>query len=649
MKCRLAATLVVALQLVPLSTAAKVVAADAGYTMSSVAAYAVDPAAGEIVVTVQAVFTNTTPNPPGKLSGFDRIDLAVQGGATQPAASDGKGALSVALVNRAGVQVASVRPRATVRYNHSASFTLIYHLVDGAAPGVHVRPEVVRFSAWGFGTSGEVTVDLPADYAARADGDPMVIDTAGAALRMTSGRISNPATWLALVTATRPTSYAAPLTASVALASGTVDLQVRPWTTDLAWGDRVLATLTAGLPRLEEAIGFSYPRVGPLTVSEAVGGEGSPDQAPLPAAEIQVAFDADAFTLLHQAAHIWISDQLAADRWLREGIASHLAGVVAAGIGAALPYDPAARSAELAANAFPLAAWGNEVTPSSQDGYGYVASWALVDQIAVTAGEANLRRTLRRVVAGVGAYDPTDADQLPASAARFAPVDTRRFIDQLATASGVDPSQLVGQAALGPDAGSELQDRQLARDDYQRLLGLAGDWGAPDPIRNAMAAWRFGEARPAMAVASAWLLKRDALIAKVARAGLTTPPGLREHYEAAGGGADAEAELAAEVAVVDAYLEVRARAATSRGPLETIGLFAADDPRALLTTAGDEFARGDLAGAARTLDAAEVQLNQAPTNGVVRIASAIVLATVIVLLLNLTIRRRGGSHYTAPG
>jgi hypothetical protein len=646
---RLAATLVVALQLLRLSTATNVAAADAAYTMTTVARYAVDPAAGEIVVTVEAVFTNTTPDPPGQLSTFDRIDLGIHNGASQLAAEDAKGALAVELVTRDGVQVASVRPRARVRYNRSFSFKLSYHLADGGAPDLHVRPEVVKFSAWGFGTTSEVTVELPVGYQARADGNPMVIDTGGPTLRLASGQISDPSTWLALVTATLPTSYAAPLTASVALASGTVDLQVRAWTVDPAWGDRTLATLTAGLPRLEEAIGLPYPRVGPLVVSEAVGGEGSADQQPLPAAEMQVAFDADAFTLLHQAAHIWITDQLAADRWLREGIASHVAAQVAAGIGAALPYDPAARASELVADAFPLVAWGSQPTISVHDAYAYAASWALVDRIAATVGEANLARTLRRVVAAIGPYDPTDADQLPLTGGRFAAVDSRRFLDQLAASSGVDLSDIFGQVVLAAEAVVELRERQLARDDYEKLLRLAGDWGAADPIRTAMAAWRFDEARPAMEVASAWLVKRDALIAKVARAGLTTPEQLRDQFTAVGGGADAEAELTAEAAVVDADLEIQARAAAPRDLLETIGLFAADDPRTLLAAAGDEFAQGDLQAAARDLDAAEVQLNRAPTNGVVRIASAVVLLTVIVLLWSLTIRRRGGTHYTGAG
>lgn len=622
-----------------------VAGAEPGYVMPTVARYAVDPDAGEIVVTVQVAFTNTTPNSPGGVSGFDLVDLAVQPGASQLSAADGRGALSVTLVKRGGVQVASVRPRARIRYNRSASFTLTYHLANGSAPDIHVRPDVMKFPAWGFGTSSDVAVELPGDYEARADGDPMVIDTGGATIHMTSGPIADPTTWLALVTATRPITYAAPLAASVALASGTVDLQVRAWTGDAEWGARTLATLQAGLPLLEQAIGLPYPRVGPLVVSEAVGGEGSGAGQPLPTAEMQVAFDSDAFTLLHQAAHIWIGSDLAADRWLREGLASHEAARVAVDLGAGLPYDPAARASGLAADAFPLAAWG-AATISVSDEYGYVASWAFVDRIATAAGEANLARALRRVVAGVDPYDPTDADQLPLTGGRFVAVDTRRFLDQLTAVSGVDLGNSFGQVVLGPAAGPELRERHLARDDYAALLRSAGDWGAPEPIRTAMVGWRFDEARADIQVAAAWLGQRDALIAKVARGGLTTPEQLRRQFTAVGGGADAQAELRAETAVVDAYLALRRRAEAPRGPVDTIGLWLADDPRALLAVAGDDFAQGDLNAAADRLDAAAMGLDRATTNGVVRIASAVVLVTVIVLLWSLTIRRRGGSHYT---
>lgn len=643
---RLAVALAVALQMVPLLVPSGAAAAE--YSMSTVARYVVDPAASEIAVSVEVTFTNTTPNPPGQLSGFDRIDLAVQSGASQVSAKDGKGALTVDLVARDGVQVASVRPRARVRYNHSVSFTLGYRLHDGSAADVHVRSEVIRFAAWAFGTSSDVTVELPGSYEARADGDPMLIATGGEVQRLTSGPIAEPGAWLALITATQPTTYAT-RSASIALTSGTVDLQVRAWAGDPAWGERTLATLAAALPKLETAIGLPYPRVGPLVVSETVGGEGSADQPLSPTAEMQVAFDADTFTLLHQAAHIWISDQLAADRWIREGLASHEAARVAIDLGAALPYDPAVRAADLAADGFPLVEWDAAQPGAAGDAYAYAASWALVDRLAGLAGEPQLARTLRRVVAGLSAYDPTDPDQLPLGGLRSAPVDTRRLLDQLAMASGVDLPDLFGQIALGPAADAELAERQSARDAYQRLLRSAGDWGAPDPIRNEMAGWRFDAARGAMEVASAWLIDRDAMVARVAKAGLTPPDLLRQRFAAGGGGPDARAELAAEAAVVDAYLDVQTREAASGGLLDSIGLFGADDPRQLLAQAATQFGLGDLQAAAGTLDAAALALSRAPTNGVVRIASAVVLLTVIVLLAGLTARRRGGSHYTASG
>jgi len=641
---RLSAAVALAMVLVPLL--APVAARAAEYEMSTMARYVVDPAAGAISVSVEVTFTNTTPDPAGQLSAFDHIELAVQNGASAVSAKDAKGALTVAMLSRDGAQVASVTPRARVRYNRSVSFTLAYRLADSASADVHVRPDVVKFAVWGFGTSSQVTVELPASYQVRADGDPMAIETVGDLLRLTSGPIANPVVWLALVTGSGPIAYATHA-ASVALASGTVDLQVRAWTDDAAWGERTLAMLVAGLPELEKAIGLPYPRVGPLVVTESIGGEGSIGEPPSPTAEVQVAFDASAFTLLHQAAHIWISQGVAADRWIREGLASHAAERVATSLGEALPYEPAQRAMQLATDASPLVDWDRRPVTAAGDAYGYAASWAFVDLIATSVGEAQLAKAIRRIVAGVSAYDPIDPDALPPTGLRFTAVDTRRFVDQLAAVGGVDLGDVFGQLALGQDAGPELAKRASAREAYDRLLRAAGDWGAPDPIRAAMASWRFDDASAAIVEASAWLQKRDELIDNVRKAGLTTPDRLQARFTVDGGGAQARAELGAERAVVDAYLRLQARAQAPRGPLEVIGLFAADDPRPLLERAGVPFAAGDLEATMQALRTVETQLNRAPTNGAVRIASAAVLLTVIFLLVSLTTRRRGGSHYTA--
>jgi hypothetical protein len=354
MRRRLGRALAVALLLISSLPPAAVDAAE--YEMETVATYAVDPVAGEIAVSVAVTFTNTLPDPPGQVSAFSHVDLAIQDGASQLVAEDDDGALQVDLETGDGAEVASVTTRSRVGYNQSVSFTLSYRLADGAATDLHVRPGIVKFPAWGFGTSSHVTVQLPAGYDARADGDPMLPDLDGAMLELTSGPIAEPDRWLALITAVQPAEYVTQ-SASVALESGTVDLQVRAWSHDPAWGDETLSLLVQALPMLEEAIGLPYPRVGPLVVSEAAGGEASGTALRSPTAEIQVAFDGSAFTLLHQAAHIWISDELAGDRWIREGLASHYAALVGSKLGAEPPYDPAQRVMDLAADARPLVDW----------------------------------------------------------------------------------------------------------------------------------------------------------------------------------------------------------------------------------------------------------------------------------------------------
>ncbi len=618
----------------------------AEYEMETMATYRADPAAGAIDVSVAVTFTNTLPDPPGQISAFTHVDLAIHEGATDVSAVDDAGTLHVDVETKDGVQVASVRTRSRVRYNKSVTFTLDYRLADAAALGIYVRPGVVKFPAWGFGTSSEVTVELPAGYETRADGDPMVIDAQGSSVLLTSGPIADPQTWLALVTGVLPADYVT-RSASVALTSGTVDLQVRAWSDDVGWGDRTVALLVKALPRLEDAIGLPYPHVGPLVVSEAAAGEASGGETPSASAGIHVAFDASEYALLHQAAHVWIGDQLAIDRWILEGLASHYAGRVAAELEVAIPYDPAQRAASLVTDARPLVDWPVGRVSSAADAYGYAASWDLVNRIATTVGEAHLELALRRVVAGVAAYDPVQPEVVGIEGRPFPPLDTRRFLDQLSAVSGADVADLFAETAFGPDAAAELTKRATARDAYAALLSDAGDWGAPDPVRAEMGEWRFDEARTGMEAASAWLIGRDELIAACAAAGLLPPQRLRERYVADGGGAEATAELEAERALVDAYAALQERAAAPRGPLDAVGLVLADDPKALLASAAGKFGDGDLRAAAEALDRLELTLNRAPADGAVRLAGLTVVLVLLGIGTGVALRSRSGSHYTA--
>lgn len=646
MRRRLAASLALAVLLLPSLGHDDARAAE--YSMATVARYVVDGATRQIEVSVEVVFTNTTPNPPGQVSGFDRVDLGIHAGASDVLAEDATGSLGVSVGDQDGGLVASVKTRSRVLHNGSVSFTLSYTLRDGAAPGVHARPQVVEFAAWGFGTTSDVTIDLLGIYALDIAGDPLDAVTKGDTMQLASGPIADPASWLALVTASAPADYST-ISQSVALASGTADLQVRAWSDDPDWGRRILALMARALPLLEEEIGLPYARVGPLVVTE-VAGSGDSGEPASSTAEIGVDFDEPDFTVLHQAAHVWIGEELAADRWIREGLASHFVARAAGMLGVELPYAPAERAIELEADAIPLAAWGTEATSGAEDAYAYAASWAFINRVATAVGEAHLVEAIGRVAAGVSAYDNVDA-ALPSAPGGppVRPLDTRRLLDQLAAVSGVDLSALFLDVVLGEDAALELAHRAQARSAYDDLLAAAGDWGAPDPSRLEMADWRFDDARGGIDEALAWLARRDGLLERAAAAGLITPDRLRARYMADGGGTEAVAELEAEGAVVDAFLAVRAHVDAPRGPLDAIGLLGAEDPGTLLGDASRSFTAGDLQAAADTLQEATLQLNRATADGLVRVVLLVVLVAVLAAALGRSRWRRRGSHYTAAG
>jgi hypothetical protein len=651
---RIAAALVAAWLLVALGPAGlglpggPHLARAAEYTLATVASYDVQPEKKRIAVAVDVTFTNTTPNPAGQFSVFEVVDLAIHNGATNVAARDSRGAMRVTVATRNGVNVASVRPRAPVRYKQKVTFRLTYILPDGAGPDVRVRPSAVVFPAWSFGTSGKVTISLPVDYEVKVDGDELTAVEDGATRRLESGAVADPTSWLARVIAVRPASYTT-LNAGVVLSSGTVDLQVRAWNDDPAWGEETLALLSEALPLLEEEIGLDYPRVGPLAVVEVVPDvPGAISEPALGEGEIAVAFNQPDFTTLHQVAHVWISEQLAGDRWIREGFASQAAAAVAPQLKVALPYDPDTRLRELPDGvAFPLFSWGAGEATAQQDAFGYAASWALAERLAAAVGPDGLRLAWRRIAAGVGAYEPVGDEVPDPSGQPVTPVDTRRLLDQLEAVSGVELGQEFASHVFDEAAAAELPLRAAAREALDQLLVAASDWGAPDPVIADLSAWRFDVAQVAMAQARTWLDGRDELLAAIERAGLTTPDRLRDRYRTSGGGADAQDELDAEVAVVAGYADVRAMLSRTPSVVERVGLLGGEAPSSHLAAAATLFAEGDLRGAAEEVDAARARLAGAAADGLVRVISTAAVLAVLLGLAIVVARRRRPRGYTA--
>jgi hypothetical protein len=377
-----------------------------------------------------------------------------------------------------------------------------------------------------------------------------------------------------------------------------------------------------------------------------------------PAAEtaaLEVAFDAPAFTTLHQAAHIWLSDQLAGDRWIREGFASLAAARVAAQMKVALPYAPEARTSELAEAAFPLISWGAGDSTIEQDAYAYAASWATAERLAQAVGDADLKLAWLRVAAGIGAYEPVQGDPSAPGDRPVTAVDSRRLLDQLEAVSGVDLRCEFVTCDGGPkrasidvfDTSAELTARSSAREAYAALLASADGWGAPDPVVAELAGWRFDVAELSIAEALDWLVARGQLLAAIDAAGLTMPDRLRDRYRTAGGSADAQAELAAETAVVRGYVDVRELLADEPSIVKRIGLLGGREPSALLAEAATLFGEGDLRGAAEEIDAARARVDGAAADGLVRIVSAVAVLTVVLALILLVRRRRRATGYTA--
>jgi hypothetical protein len=620
--------------------------AAAEYTLESDARYQIRTEQGEIGVRVALEFTNTTPNPSGRFSIFEEIRLAVHDEATELAARDAGGKLRVRDAVRSlrgeDVHVVTIQLREGIRYEESVRVVLTYVLPDGDGGQPRVRPSLAIFPAWSFGTSGAVSIDIPAGYEMRVDGDPLTEDGD----QLVSGPIDDPAAWVALVTAVGPAAHAAH-EATVPLEGGTADLVVRAFPDDERWGTRTLETVSAALPLIEEELGLPYPLLGQLILVESVpatvAGFG---ESPATGTEIPVSFDQPPFTALHQVAHVWLPSTLVEDRWISEGLASKVAASVAAELDLEAPFEPAAEAEAHRDAAYPLDAWPATTDPEIE-AYGYAASWAFIDEIESAAGEEAIPAVLSRVAASVGSYEPGEAASPPVSNGAgepASPLTSRSFLDHLEAVTSADLAPLFADRVLGEADVALLEQRAAARDDFDALVATAVGWGAPDPVASAMAGWRFEEATAQMDDARAWLAERDTLLAEMAAVGLSAPDRLVQAYRANGGGAEAQSELAAEREVVDAYAAAAVRVNAERSFIERLGLVGGPDPDVHLAMANGQFTSGDLRGSLESTAEAERILDLGPTAGIVRIISLLLVALLAAGIAVVLFRRRA---YTA--
>lgn len=673
---RLAAALAFLAALVP-AAAPAARAAPPDLTLTSETRYEVDPAAGQIHVSVELTAVNHLVDTRTRQYYFDRAFLAVQPGATNFAISARTGSPTVA-VSAANPDHTLLRIDFGRRLpaGSSRTFSLTFDLVDpgGAATReTRIGESLVSFGAWSFATpetpGGRVTVVFPAGYVVDVESGQIGAPSTDGAGRtvFTSGRLADPLAFFAYFVADRPSAYVESIR-QVELGGEPLGVSIQAWPDDPAWAERVGGLVVRALPVLAGRIGLDWTAADPLVVREsisrsAVGHSGRYDPV---AGEIEIAYYAASFVVLHETSHAWFDGSLLAERWANEGFASWFALQAAAELGepaAAEPLTP-----ELEAVAFPLNDWPVAGDARSQaESYGYAASAELARLIAERAGPDALAGVWRAARDRIAAYQPAGLEAGPgtsgrppiategADAARVerssgAP-DWRGLLDLLEDRTGRRYDDLWRRWVVRPAEAALLDARATARKRYDEVVARAGDWQLPPAIRQAMRAWQFGQATELLDAADRALADRDLVEATASAAGLDVPRTLEAAFEASRGFAAAAAEADAQVATIEAYETARAVRPIEPDFFEEVGLWWAS-PDADIERAAAAFELGDLQASVDASAAAYAAWTGAADLGRNRVASilgALVAAAIGVWLVVSTIRGlwRSGARQAA--
>ncbi|HTI30264.1 MAG TPA: hypothetical protein VL687_07905 [Methylomirabilota bacterium] len=623
-------------------------AADRGLVVVAQTRYEALPEQQRVHVTIDAVATSYTPNPVDGLAYYPGTSFAVQSGATHIAASSGGQSLEVGLdtsgTDFIGVTVTFAEG---VFFQQSVAFRVTFDLPDpGGAPDRNLRisPSIVAFPIWAFGSpeepGGSVTVILPGGFRPSVQGGPLVASTgAGGAIILATQSLPDPFAFFAYLSADRPGAFDDTLL-KVQVGDKSAALKVRAWQDDPDWGTTMAALMTDGLPELHELIGLPYPNPGTLTVEEAATsrlGEYAGVYNNLTGI-IRVRYDADAYVGLHEAAHIWFNGDLFRDRWIGEAYAEFYGVEAAKAIGAT--GDAFELTDALMANKIPLNDWGEiGAVEIGVEEYAYAATYHLALLIFERTDLAGLRSVWLGAHNSEMAYQPANGGGDPQKGVDFHLEGWQQLLDLLDARAGATFDDLWSDWVVNPDEQRELDDRSVARKQYDTVVAEAGAWNLPKDLRYAMGSWNFDDAEAAMTSASAVLDSREQIGQDAGHLHLTPPGQLQELFERDGGMKAAHAEADLQLEALADIAAATGRLAEKETLLESIGLLG-EDPDAELASARDLYEADRLHDASRDADQALAQRTGAAEAGQTRVLVAGAGVIVIGGVTFLTVRFR---------
>lgn len=537
----------------------------------------------------------------------------------------------------------------------SASYRLVFDLVDngGAATrDVRIGSSLVSFPVWAFATDATpgstVRVVFPAGYQVEVQAGEIPAPTTAAdgTVTLQTDKLANPLTFFAYLVADRPAAYAERKQVAT-IGTTPVELAIRGWADDKAWSDRVGGLVGRSLPVLSKQIGLDWPRKGGLivheTISRTTGGYAGLFDPSL--GQIDIAYDAADYVVLHESAHAWFNGALLTDRWANEAFASYYGLEVATALKVKATGDTLTPALEAAR--IPLNAWGaiGSEDVKTED-YAYAATLTLARAIAERAGADGLRAVWADAADRVGAYQPpasattTAGGPAVVSETVDAAPDWRGLLDLLEADTGTSYDDL-WRTWVARDTDLPLLDaRKVARAQYVAVVASAGDWQLPRAVRDAMRTWRFDQAAGLLTDAATVLDERADIATDAAASGLTVPDTLRTAFESPDGFASATLEAGAEIEAIHRYDTAVAARPVEPNLLQQAGLWGTT-PSADLDRSRSLFASGDLAGSADAAGSAGATWGRAEESGRGRVVSLGLLALAFVLgviLFGLSLR-----------
>lgn len=627
-------------------------AAESDLSVVSEARYDVLPADGLVRVTADLTVRYTRASTKARRWYVDHVFLAVMPG-TSGFRVTGDGGPSVR-VSRDASAFTMLRIDLGQRLYGGGTRTLRlrFDLRDpGGAPTreLRVSEALVAFPAWAFASDGggpsSVTVVVPPGYELDVGSGPLPerSTTEDGRQVLRSGPIADPGSFFAYVVGQGEGAFSEQRI-EAQVAGDAVTIRLRAWEDDPAWGERVAGLLTPALPVLGERIGIPWRSRSPLVVEESTSRSTTAYAGLFDPAEgrVEIAYYADPFVVLHEAAHAWFNGSLLADRWANEGFASMYAADVAKELG--VDVAPETLTEELQANAVPLNAWDPEADEASES-YGYAAALELARAIRERAGDESLREVWAAAADGIGAYQPRDRREAAAPPTEPEPADGppdwRGLLDLLEDRTGERFDDLWRTWVVRDGEASLLETREAARASYRRTLALADGWSLPRGVRDALRAWRFEVAEAYLTDLRTVIAQREALESAASLAGQSLPTTVRDAFEA-GLLADASTAATTQLEAIDVIVDTAALRPVDPDPVTLLGLVD-QQPDVDLAAARAALASGDVAGALASAESARTAWDLAWDLGRRRILIALAAFVTSLMFLGLgitAVRRR---------